>query len=73
MVVAMLVYAQVLEAAGFIPATIGFLITGAFVLGERRWLYLALGSIPLTGGFYLMMDFLDIYLEPGTWTSLLPW
>ncbi len=69
LVACMLVFAQLLTLAGFLPTTVIFLGVAAIILGERRWQYLALGSIPLAVLFYLLMGFLDIYLEPGVWAE----
>lgn len=61
----MFAYGAVLESLGFPLATIAFLITAWFVMGERRPVWLFGLSIPLTFGFWLLMDQLGIYLYPG--------
>lgn len=60
-------YGFAIEHLGFVESTIAFLVTGFFVLGERRWLAIALVSIAVAGGFWLLMDLLGIYLNPGEW------
>jgi len=61
----MSLYGLVFEYLGFVLSTIIFLITSYAVLGERRITWMLLCSIPLVLGFWLLMDFLGIYLDPG--------
>ena len=67
LVALMMAYGLVLEPVGFIATTIGFLIIAMIILGEHRWLRLILCSVPIVVGFYFIMSFLGIYLEPAPW------
>jgi|APSaa5957512535_1039671.scaffolds.fasta_scaffold152169_2 putative tricarboxylic transport membrane protein len=67
----MSLYGLVFEYLGFILSTISFLIISYFILGERRVGWMLVGSVPLVLGFWLLMDFLGIYLEPGELYRLL--
>ncbi len=60
-------YGAVLEWLGFLPATITFLCLSCAVLGERRILVILAACVPLVIGFWLLMDSLGIYLDPGRW------
>ena len=62
----MILYGILLEPAGFIVTTTLFLIGGYLILGERRPLPILLASFPVVISFYFLMDFLGIYLSPGT-------
>ncbi|BDM64075.1 hypothetical protein NFHSH190041_15270 [Shewanella sp. NFH-SH190041] len=63
----MLLYALLLEPAGFILATLGFLAGGFYIMGERRSKVLLLATIPVVLLFWLLMtQVLDIYLATGT-------
>ncbi len=62
----MVIYGLTLEILGFLLCTALFLLGCSLVLGERRPLYLLFGTLPLPVFFYVLMDFLDIYLAPGS-------
>jgi putative tricarboxylic transport membrane protein len=65
LLVTMSIYGLVFEYLGFVISTILFLIISFVILGERRGAFMLLGSVPLVLGFWLLMDFLGIYLDPG--------
>jgi putative tricarboxylic transport membrane protein len=65
LLLAMSIYGALFETLGFIVATMLFLLPSYAVLGERRILAMLLASVPLVLGFWLLMDFLGIYLNPG--------
>ena len=65
LLLAMSLYGLVFEYLGFVLSTIFFLIISYLVLGERRITWMLIGSVPLVLGFWVLMDFLGIYLEPG--------
>jgi len=58
-------YASVFELLGFAVATTLFLSMAITLLGERRPIRILAVVLPLTGGFWLLMDLLGIYLAPG--------
>lgn len=61
----MVAYALLLRPAGFLIATSGFLIIGAAVLGERRWILMIAVAALATGiVWYLVQQVLGIYLRP---------
>ncbi|MBS9777932.1 MAG: tripartite tricarboxylate transporter TctB family protein [Gammaproteobacteria bacterium] len=65
MIVAMVLYAIFLKTAGFVVATMGFLIAGAMILGERN--YIKLSVISLIGAlliWFVVDRLLGIYLYP---------
>ncbi|MGP9790398.1 tripartite tricarboxylate transporter TctB family protein [Roseinatronobacter sp. NSM] len=65
LIVLMLVYAVCLRPLGFIGSTVGFLIAGAWVLGERRVHISGLVSVVAAGGiWWLVSDVLGIFLRP---------
>jgi len=67
----MVVYGVILESLGFLVATTLFLLSGYWMLGERRKLILFFCSLPLVIFFwYVLTQLLDIYLAPG---DLLTW
>lgn len=65
LLLAMSLYGTLLETLGFIVATLLFLMTSYAILGERRAIPMLIASLPLILGFWLLMDFLGIYLSPG--------
>jgi putative tricarboxylic transport membrane protein len=65
LLLAMSIYGALFETLGFIVATLLFLVSGYVVLGERRIVAMLLASVPLVLGFWLLMDFLGIYLNAG--------
>lgn len=65
MIVAMVVYATLLKPAGFVVATVGFIMAGAIILGERNYVKLAI--IALIGAvliWFVVDKLLGIYLYP---------
>ncbi|MFP7673054.1 tripartite tricarboxylate transporter TctB family protein [Marivita sp. S0852] len=61
----MVAYALLLRPVGFIGATAGFLILGAVILGERRWLLMIVVAAVATGGvWYLVSEVLGIFMAP---------
>ncbi|MGR3290801.1 MAG: tripartite tricarboxylate transporter TctB family protein [Paracoccaceae bacterium] len=61
----MVVYALMLRPAGFLPSTVLFLILGATLLGERRFIVLIPVAV-FAAGFiwYLVQEVLGIFLRP---------
>ncbi|MCH2163875.1 MAG: tripartite tricarboxylate transporter TctB family protein [Marinovum sp.] len=61
----MVAYALLLRPAGFIASTMGFLILGSAVLGERRWITMVIVSGLATGVvWYLVQVVLGIFMRP---------
>jgi putative tricarboxylic transport membrane protein len=61
----MVVYAVALRPVGFLGATSGFLIFGAFILGERKWhVMIPVGLIAAFSVWYLVSQVLEIYMRP---------
>lgn len=67
----MVAYGVILEPLGFLIATTIFLLSGYWLLGERRKTILFFCSLPLVIFFwYVLTKLLDIYLAPG---ALMQW
>ena len=65
LLVLMVVYALCLRPLGFLFSTVGFLMVGSTILGERKWVTMALVSIIATGVvWYLVQQVLGIYMRP---------
>ncbi|CUI39137.1 tripartite tricarboxylate transporter TctB family protein [Cognatishimia activa] len=65
LLVLMVVYALCLRPLGFLFSTVGFLMIGSAILGERKWVIMALVSIIATGVvWYLVQEVLGIYMRP---------
>lgn len=61
----MVVYALCLRPLGFLFSTVGFLMIGSTILGERKWVVMALVSAIATGVvWYLVQEVLGIYMRP---------
>lgn len=61
----MVVYALALRPVGFLISTTGFLVLGAFILGERKWLLMIGVAVVATGiVWYLVDEVLGIYMRP---------
>ena len=61
----MVLYAISLRSAGFLPATILFILAGSFILGERNWLAMVLSAVLVGYLIWLLVQVvLDIYLGP---------
>lgn len=68
LLVLMTAYALLLRPVGFLTTTTLFLILGAMILGERR--YLLLVPVALLSAFliwYLVQEVLGIFLRPWPW------
>jgi len=69
-IVMMVAYALLLRPFGFILSSISFLFIGAMVLGEKRYLTLAIVSATFSVGiWYLVQEVLGIFLKP--WPAFL--
>lgn len=65
MLALMVVYALLLRPAGFMASTIGFVVIGAFILGERKWLTMILAAVIVAYVVWLLVQVvLGIYLVP---------
>ena len=65
MIITMVAYAALLKPAGFVVSTMGFIMAGAIILGERH--YLKLGVVALIGALLVWSvvdQVLGIYLYP---------
>lgn len=66
LLLSIVLFALALKWLGFAVSTTLFLISGYWLLGERRIGVLLLASIPFAIGFWLILvKLLDIYLAPG--------
>ena len=64
----MVAYALCLRPAGFLLSTTGFLVIGAMILGERKFLVLIPVAVTATGVvWYLVESVLGIFLRPLPW------
>ena len=61
----MIVYALALRPAGFLLSTAVFLLAATAVLGERKWLIMALSaSVASVAVWYLVAQVLGVYMRP---------
>ncbi|MEM7720958.1 MAG: tripartite tricarboxylate transporter TctB family protein [Pseudomonadota bacterium] len=61
----MVAYALLLRPIGFLAATTLFIFLGSAILGERRWIAMALsGAIASGVVWYLVQEVLGIFLRP---------
>lgn len=61
----MVVYALCLRPVGFLISTVGFLMIGSTILGERKWVPMTIISVLATGiVWYLVQEVLGIFLRP---------
>lgn len=61
----MVLYALTLRPLGFVGATVGFLVLGSLILGERRFHILLPVTIIAAGSiWYLVQEVLGIFLRP---------
>jgi putative tricarboxylic transport membrane protein len=61
----MVAYALLLRPAGFLFSTFGFLFIGSFILGERKFIVMALTSASAAGVVWYLVDrVLGIFLSP---------
>ncbi len=59
----MVIYGFVIRSFGFIPSTVIFLISGFYILGERRWIMMILTASTLVVFFWVLMtQFLGVYI-----------
>jgi len=66
LVVAMFLYGLILKWLGFIIASILFLLTGFWILGERRVSLMLFTAIPLVLVLWALMSILlGVYIAPG--------
>jgi len=66
LLVLVVIFALALDWVGFLLATVFFLISGYWLLGERKIKTLLLASIPFAVGiWFALTQLLDIYLAPG--------
>ncbi|MCR9088430.1 MAG: tripartite tricarboxylate transporter TctB family protein [Rhodobacteraceae bacterium] len=66
----MVAYALLLRPGGFLLATVGFLVGGSLILGERKYPRLILVALIATGVvWYLVQQVLGIFLSP--WPAFL--
>ena len=65
LLVLMVIYALTLRPLGFVGATIGFLVIGSLLLGERRFHILIPVAVIAAGSiWYLVQEVLGIFLRP---------
>jgi putative tricarboxylic transport membrane protein len=61
----MVAYALLLRPLGFLGSTVGFLVIGSMILGERRLHILIPVALIASGGiWYLVQEVLGIFLRP---------
>jgi len=61
----MVAYALMLRPVGFVGATVGFLVIGSLLLGERRFhILLPVAGIAVGSIWYLVQEVLGIFLRP---------
>lgn len=61
----MVAYALLLRPLGFLGSTVGFLVIGSLILGERRLHILIPVALIASGGiWYLVQEVLGIFLRP---------
>ena len=61
----MVAYALLLRPLGFLGSTVGFLVIGSMILGERRLHVLIPVALIASGGiWYLVQEVLGIFLRP---------
>ena len=66
LVAAMIFYGMTLRFLGFVISSIIFLVSGFYILGERRVWMLFVGSVPLVLFiWFLMSRILGMYIAPG--------
>lgn len=61
----MVAYAMTLRSLGFLGSTIGFLVLGGAILGERKFhIMIPVAAISAGSIWYLVQEVLGIYLSP---------
>lgn len=65
LLVLMAIYALTLRPLGFVGSTIGFLVTGSAILGERRFhILIPVAALAAFSIWYLVQEVLGIFLRP---------
>ncbi len=65
LLVLMVVYALTLRPLGFVGSTIGFLVLGSVLLGERRFhILIPVAGIAAGSIWYLVQEVLGVFLRP---------
>lgn len=65
LLVLMVLYALTLRPLGFVGSTIGFLMVGSVILGERRFhILIPVAAIAAGSIWYLVQEVLGIFLRP---------
>lgn len=65
LLVLMVVYALTLRPLGFVGSTIGFLVLGSVILGERRFhILIPVAAVAAGSIWYLVQEVLGIFLRP---------
>ena len=65
LLVLMVAYALTLRPLGFVGSTLGFLVIGAVILGERRFhILIPVAGIAAGSIWYLVQEVLGIFLRP---------
>ncbi len=68
LLVLMIAYALLLRPIGFLASTFLFLLAGAVILGERRFLLLvSVSAFASVSIWYLVQEVLGIFLRPLPW------
>jgi len=58
-------YALTLRPLGFVGSTVGFLVLGAVLLGERRFhILIPVAAVAVGSIWYLVQEVLGIFLRP---------
>ncbi|MBW2660201.1 MAG: tripartite tricarboxylate transporter TctB family protein [Deltaproteobacteria bacterium] len=66
LVVLMLLFGLVMKWLGFILSSIIFLLSGFWIMGERRILFMILSAVPLVIVLWCIMSLLlGVYIAPG--------
>lgn len=61
----MVLYALTLRPLGFVGSTVGFLVLGAVLLGERRFhILIPVAAVAVGSIWYLVQEVLGIFLRP---------
>jgi len=65
LLVLMVLYALTLRPLGFVGSTVGFLVLGAVLLGERRFhILIPVAAVAVGSIWYLVQEVLGIFLRP---------
>ena len=66
----LLLYPVGLDYVGYPASTLLFLASAFVLMGERRVLRAVAVAAALTLAFWLIMDLLGVYLDPGPWFAV---